>query len=52
MVFANEGEKGQEYSERERDGWHSGMLLASYSSGVISGSVYHAHSLVKPMVTQ
>lgn len=32
--FVNEGEKGQEYSERERAGGHSGMLLASHSSGI------------------
>lgn len=37
--FVNEGEKGQECSERGRAGRHSGTLLASHSSGVNTMSV-------------
>lgn len=48
MVFVNQGEKGQECSERERAGWHSGMLLVSHSWQInTTECLYHACGFVE-----
>lgn len=46
MDFVNEGEKWQECSERVGYGWHSGTLLASYSSGINTMSVGVIHAVL------